>query len=180
MSYDRIRNPLVVQRAASPLYAPTPIVNSPVSPYEAPPDSVGLSEVTAPLWRRKLTILGVAILGVAIGLAVTFLTKPTYRAKGDCQADGNAQYRSEEHTSELQSHVKLVCRLLLEKKNKDRNDSLQQSAPGVPQVARLAAGDRGRTKIARTDVVRRCRVHWHLSLRQRVAADCAVRSGALA
>src|SRR6266480_7484765 len=27
--------------------------------------------------------------------------------------------RSEEHTSELQSHVNLVCRLLLEKKNKD-------------------------------------------------------------
>ena len=27
-------------------------------------------------------------------------------------------YRSEEHTSELQSPVKLVCRLLLEKKNK--------------------------------------------------------------
>src|SRR5438477_5376349 len=30
--------------------------------------------------------------------------------------------RSEEHTSELQSHVNLVCRLLLEKKNgEDRN-----------------------------------------------------------
>src|SRR5690242_21624719 len=30
--------------------------------------------------------------------------------------------RSEEHTSELQSHVNLVCRLLLEKKkNKNRN-----------------------------------------------------------
>src|SRR5690242_21616868 len=27
--------------------------------------------------------------------------------------------RSEEHTSELQSHVNLVCRLLLEKKNKE-------------------------------------------------------------
>src|SRR5690242_21270899 len=27
------------------------------------------------------------------------------------------QFRSEEHTSELQSHVNLVCRLLLEKKN---------------------------------------------------------------
>src|SRR5260370_4345807 len=26
-------------------------------------------------------------------------------------------YRSEEHTSELQSHLNLVCRLLLEKKN---------------------------------------------------------------
>src|SRR5260370_6328735 len=28
------------------------------------------------------------------------------------------QYRSEEHTSELQSHLNLVCRLLLEKKKK--------------------------------------------------------------
>src|SRR5690242_21551538 len=28
-------------------------------------------------------------------------------------------HRSEEHTSELQSHVNLVCRLLLEKKNKN-------------------------------------------------------------
>src|SRR5690242_20768615 len=30
-----------------------------------------------------------------------------------------ATQRSEEHTSELQSHVNLVCRLLLEKKNKN-------------------------------------------------------------
>src|SRR5690242_21606451 len=30
-----------------------------------------------------------------------------------------ARNRSEEHTSELQSHVNLVCRLLLEKKNKN-------------------------------------------------------------
>src|SRR5947207_9717332 len=32
-------------------------------------------------------------------------------------ADQAAQDRSEEHTSELQSHSDLVCRLLLEKKN---------------------------------------------------------------
>src|SRR5260370_19175187 len=31
-------------------------------------------------------------------------------------ATGNAILRSEEHTSELQSHLNLVCRLLLEKK----------------------------------------------------------------
>src|SRR6267142_5168401 len=31
--------------------------------------------------------------------------------------------RSEEHTSELQSHVNLVCRLLLEKKKKKNNYS---------------------------------------------------------
>ena len=30
---------------------------------------------------------------------------------------GGNMYRSEEHTSELQSHSDLVCRLLLEKKN---------------------------------------------------------------
>jgi len=32
----------------------------------------------------------------------------------------NYGYRSEEHTSELQSRSDLVCRLLLEKKKKDR------------------------------------------------------------
>src|SRR5690242_21103666 len=32
--------------------------------------------------------------------------------------DAQARHRSEEHTSELQSHVNLVCRLLLEKKKK--------------------------------------------------------------
>src|SRR5690242_20989955 len=33
-------------------------------------------------------------------------------------AHRSADFRSEEHTSELQSHVNLVCRLLLEKKKK--------------------------------------------------------------
>src|SRR5260370_1033074 len=32
--------------------------------------------------------------------------------------------RSEEHTSELQSHLNLVCRLLLEKKKKSRSNNL--------------------------------------------------------
>src|SRR5690242_20792842 len=34
--------------------------------------------------------------------------------------DRHAHGRSEEHTSELQSHVNLVCRLLLEKKKKKK------------------------------------------------------------
>src|SRR5437868_13181397 len=37
------------------------------------------------------------------------------------QADGSG--RSEEHTSELQSRFDLVCRLLLEKKNKNSHDN---------------------------------------------------------
>src|SRR5690242_21489226 len=34
-------------------------------------------------------------------------------------------HRSEEHTSELQSHVNLVCRLLLEKKKKKKMNKCQ-------------------------------------------------------
>src|SRR5438477_9064728 len=37
---------------------------------------------------------------------------------GPLLAIENVSRRSEEHTSELQSHVKLVCRLLLEKKKR--------------------------------------------------------------
>src|SRR5207237_2240762 len=39
--------------------------------------------------------------------------------------------RSEEHTSELQSHLNLVCRLLLEKKNRSRISTLY--TPAVPR-----------------------------------------------
>src|SRR5438034_6145822 len=42
---------------------------------------------------------------------------------GDGRATPAAARRSEEHTSELQSHSDLVCRLLLEKKKKEDNTS---------------------------------------------------------
>src|SRR5688572_31392533 len=45
------------------------------------------------------------IAGVGSGVEIEFVD-PT----------GSGEYRSEEHTSELQSQSKLVCRLLLEKK----------------------------------------------------------------
>src|SRR6476661_11293085 len=38
-----------------------------------------------------------------------------------CPWSRSATTRSEEHTSELQSHLNLVCRLLLEKKKKNNN-----------------------------------------------------------
>src|SRR5438094_1605970 len=40
----------------------------------------------------------------------------------DACADSERQWRSEEHTSELQSPYDLVCRLLLEKKKKNKNN----------------------------------------------------------
>src|SRR5438034_2838669 len=49
--------------------------------------------------------------------------------------------RSEEHTSELQSHSDLVCRLLLEKKKKKKRNTLHQTAK---------AGDSSRPQLAET------------------------------
>src|SRR4051812_49795047 len=46
---------------------------------------------------------------------------PLRRGAGALLARRAARGRSEEHTSELQSHVNLVCRLLLEKKKKQNH-----------------------------------------------------------
>src|SRR5260370_36882696 len=43
------------------------------------------------------------------------------KREGQQQRVISVQTRSEEHTSELQSHLNLVCRLLLEKKKKQKN-----------------------------------------------------------
>src|SRR4051812_49952242 len=56
--------------------------------------------------------------------------QPAARPAGD-RAGRAARARSEEHTSELQSHVNLVCRLLLEKKknnNETRSSTQHRSA----------------------------------------------------
>src|SRR5260370_2693187 len=42
-----------------------------------------------------------------------------YRSAPHQRGQGRPPLRSEEHTSELQSHLNLVCRLLLEKKKKN-------------------------------------------------------------
>src|SRR6266480_7498733 len=47
-----------------------------------------------------------------------------YGAEGP-HREGQRDGRSEEHTSELQSHVNLVCRLLLEKKKREANRGAQ-------------------------------------------------------
>src|SRR5690242_21429739 len=58
----------------------------------------------------------------------------TWSAKSMLPESRSAIIRSEEHTSELQSHVKLVCRLLLEKKN-----DMRQPRVGL-HVAHLLVG----------------------------------------
>src|SRR5438309_7294215 len=51
------------------------------------------------------------------------------------QLDLGFRDRSEEHTSELQSQFHLVCRLLLEKKNRQAKSKLQRLRPGRERQA---------------------------------------------
>src|SRR5260370_32396268 len=78
-----------------------------------------------------------------------FRSRPRRSAppRGDRAADGRADLpqdragarsqaaRSEEHTSELQSHLNLVCRLLLEKKKKYKTHPDQPNAHKKPCTA---------------------------------------------
>src|SRR4051812_49512188 len=79
------------------------------------------------LWQRVLGrrsfLKGVGLAGAA-ALPGSALFANQAIARSSSITDGDiailrflAAARSEEHTSELQSHVNLVCRLLLEKKN---------------------------------------------------------------
>src|SRR5260370_19101772 len=72
-------------------------------------------------------------------LAATSCTSPS----STTQRSATAKYRmrSEEHTSELQSHLNLVCRLLLEKKKVSQAD--------VPQSpVELRAPSRSRARVS--------------------------------
>src|SRR2546422_10511399 len=60
--------------------------------------------------------------GVGTGLALPFYPR-TCEVVGIDLSAGLLARRSEEHTSELQSRLHLVCRLLLEKKKKKKNST---------------------------------------------------------
>src|SRR5205809_3944189 len=49
--------------------------------------------------------------------------------------EGAVEARSEEHTSELQSRLHLVCRLLLEKKKKQQPNNIQHPTQPQPSTA---------------------------------------------
>src|SRR2546430_8840803 len=55
--------------------------------------------------------------------------------RGDRAADRIWLERSEEHTSELQSQSNLVCRLLLEKKNRKEEDDRDRQIIRLPPCA---------------------------------------------
>src|SRR4051812_49872753 len=58
---------------------------------------------------------------------------PAPRGRRRAARRGAGGHRSEEHTSELQSHVNLVCRLLLGKKKKKINYDVTQQRTNVTE-----------------------------------------------
>src|SRR2546422_1428451 len=76
------------------------------------------------------TAVGLAVLERGVAL---LMEKPL--ADSVAAAEQLEHRRSEEHTSELQSRLHLVCRLLLEKKNYGTFDATGQSAPGQASTA---------------------------------------------
>src|SRR5690242_21599853 len=58
--------------------------------------------------------------GTDVHRRVRELVAPVAQLGDRARHEVDAELRSEEHTSELQSHVNLVCRLLLEKKKKKK------------------------------------------------------------
>src|SRR5438132_9023096 len=57
------------------------------------------------------------------------IVRGTGKLKAEIETALWEQYRSEEHTSELQSHSDLVCRLLLEKKKDDKAEQNRAVTP---------------------------------------------------
>src|SRR5206468_12534364 len=90
-----------------------------LSLHERSSDLLGKIEaVGRPLLPPMPMVAGVFLPGAAIGPCETLLDQSRI-------ADPPAEkgFRSEEHTSELQSRSDLVCRLLLEKKNRHVENS---------------------------------------------------------
>src|SRR5437764_8991515 len=109
--------------AARKLRLSQPAVSSRIRELET---QLGISLLDRSHHRPRITTEGLEVLKHAeqmIGLAENFRTRFGERARlPKTIRMGAADSRSEEHTSELQSPMYLVCRLLLEKKKQKKQE----------------------------------------------------------
>src|SRR5260370_3893838 len=110
-----------------------------------------LPQITPKLVRWIAVLAGAAI-AIVVALLTTDLGAGIL-ARVRCAGVWITSDRSEEHTSELQSHLNLVCRLLLEKKKRRQPRHLPESDTPRPRVGPdrvLAGGLGGRPAAPRT------------------------------
>src|SRR5690348_16518591 len=81
------------------------------------------------LWPLDVSADGRRGTNAKITAATAASAAPTQRRLESTVRSGAGRRRSEEHTSELQSPVHLVCRLLLEKKKKKTNTAMRHNNP---------------------------------------------------
>src|SRR5438034_5665908 len=101
--------------------APRSTDTSPLSLHDALPISIGVTAMVARrIGERNLEgAAEAAVQGIALGVIVAVGTGAigvAFAPRLLALMGASPEVRSEEHTSELQSHSDLVCRLLLEKK----------------------------------------------------------------
>src|SRR5690606_42069951 len=109
---------LVVHPAAVLLYAWTPATVSPPSFPTRRSSDLGSTAPISPLVSLRAALLRVTMTGrPAYHPEIAGMSPRCWRMRA-METFSPATPRSEEHTSELQSRENLVCRLLLEKKNK--------------------------------------------------------------
>src|SRR5690242_21161765 len=77
---------------------------------------------------RSLTVgILTIVLAIAAGIAFQYYARRLLHRSAQREDQLMETLRSEEHTSELQSHVNLVCRLLLEKKKRKKKNNNKSS-----------------------------------------------------
>jgi capsular exopolysaccharide synthesis family protein len=179
--HDRISNSLQLDKP-NQTYVPAVVTNIDVPrPIAVSDGSVGLDALSSALWERKVTIIVVAILGVLLGILVTRVKTPVYRARASLQLEGfnNDQFLHEvaaispslpnaSPESYLQNEVKLLESETLAKRVADRlgiraDDESETASPVVSQIeewfpflrgARLTPEERRVQKVQKALTVR--------------------------
>src|SRR5256885_17177171 len=107
---------------SSPLFPYPPLFRSAamITRKAGPALAAGCPMLVKPAESTPFPALALGVLAEEAGIPAGVFQVLT----GHPQDIGQALTRSEEHTSELQSPCNLVCRLLLEKKKKNINDSV--------------------------------------------------------
>jgi len=148
MLRDDIGNGMQLERSGQGSHAPAVLAGYAIPQSVSPSaDSLGLNELTTSLWRRKTTVAGAAIGGLLMGLVISLLTTPIYRARASVQIEGfsNDQFVREvspisvlpNATPEnyLQNEVKLLESETLAKRVADKlGDSAENQKRGLARA----------------------------------------------
>src|SRR5438105_9633879 len=87
--------------------------------------------------RTAASVFVVALILVSSSFSIATISSVGRQSTGShaLPSQATSVTRSEEHTSELQSRVDLVCRLLLEKKNRSYGSAEPKNAAKEPAIA---------------------------------------------